>query len=182
MARLSALAFTELSLEQQEVLGGIPSAKRAVLAGPNSVLIRLPDVCASVRDLSIRLRNQSRIEDRLFEVMVLTVAQAWTAQYEWFAHEPGARKAGIPDAVVEAIRGGADAPPFERDDERVVYALVYELQTTKRVGDATYAQARDLLGEDKLIELVAAVGFYNLIAVVLNAFDVPVPDDQPPPL
>jgi len=182
MARLSALAFRDLSPAQQEVLGNLPSAHRATVSGPNSVLIRLPDVCASVRELSIRLRNQSRIDDRLFEIMVLTVARTWTAQYEWFAHEPGARTAGVSDGAIEALRRGSDAPPFEREDERLIFALVRELQATKRIGDATYARARELLGEDILIELVAAIGFYNFIAVVLNAFEVPIPGDQPPPL
>ncbi len=47
---------------------------------------------------------------------------------------------------------------------------------------ATYARARTVLGQDVLIELVSVVGFYNMIAVVLNAFEVPIPEGQTPPL
>jgi 4-carboxymuconolactone decarboxylase len=181
MARLADLPFAELSPEQRDVLAPLPSAKRPVLAGPFSVFVRLPDVCASVRDLSLRLRNHSRIDERLLEVTILTVVRAWSAQYAWCAHEPGAREAGLSAEVIEAIRRGDEAPPFERDGERLVYALVRELQTTTRITDATYARGRDLLGEELLIELVVTIAFYNMTAVVLDAFDVSVPAGKTPP-
>jgi len=181
MTRLSELSFSDLSREQQEILGALPSGGRATLSGPLSVLIRLPEVCASIRDLSIRLRNESRIDDRLFEIMVLTVARSWRAQYEWVAHEPGARKAGLSENVIEAIRAGGAPPTFEHEDEGTVFALVDELQRTTRISEATYARATRLLGAESVIELVAAIGFYNLIAVVLNAFEVPLPGDQRAP-
>jgi len=179
VARLPPLSFAELSAEQQKILQGLGSANRAQLVGPNSVLVRLPEVCASFRDLAVRLRYDSRVEDRLFELMVLTVARDWSSQYEWFAHEPGARAAGISAAVIEAIRERRP-PPFERDDERLVFEFVSELQQARRINDATYARAEAALGLETLIELVAAIGFYNFTAVVLNAFDVAVPGARPP--
>jgi 4-carboxymuconolactone decarboxylase len=99
----------------------------------------------------------------------------------WYAHEPGARKAGVSEPAIEALRAGPD-PPFAQDDERVVFAFTDELVRTKHVSDATYTQALALLGEELLIELVTAIGFYHLISVVLNAFDVALPDGKPPPL
>ena len=182
MDRLAPLSSAELSPEQRELLGSLARAGRATVTGPYSVLIRVPEICAIVRDLSFRMRTRTRLADRLFELMVLTVARSWAAQYEWFAHEPSARAAGISDAAIAALRAGDPAPPFERDDERIVFALTDELQRTKRVSDATYAQARALLGEELLVELVAAIGFYNFISVVLDAFDVPPPDGKPAPL
>jgi len=180
MARLSELAFAELSREQQEVLGSLPSARRAVLTGPNAVLIHLPDVCASVRDLSARLRSRSRIEKRLFELAVLTVARAWSVQYMWFVHESDAQQAGLSNEIITAIRRGDEAPPFENEKERIVFLMVRELQKTTRIADITYARALAVLGHDVLIELVSVVGFYNMIAVVLNAFEVSIPDGQVP--
>lgn len=181
MARLADLAFADLSPEQREVLAPLPSAQRPMMAGPFSVFIRLPDICASVRDLSLRLRNHSRIDERLLELTILTVVRAWSAQYAWCAHAPGAREAGLSAEVIEAIRRDDEAPPFERDDERLIYTLVRELQATKRIAERTYARARDLLGEDLLIELVATIAFYNMTAVVLDAFEVSVPAGQIPP-
>ena len=181
MARLPDLVFAELTAEQREILAPLPSANRPVLAGPNSVYVRLPDVCASVRDLSLRLRNRTRLPERLLEIAVLTVVAAWRAQYAWRAHESGAHDAGLSATVIEAIRRGDAEPPFEHDDERIIYALVRELQTAKRIAAATYARARDLLGEDLLIELVVTVGFYTMTAVVLDAFEVAVLAGQDPP-
>jgi 4-carboxymuconolactone decarboxylase len=181
MARLPELKFAELTPEQREILAPLPSANRPVLAGPNSVYVRLPDVCASIRDLSLRLRNRTRLPERLLEIAVLTVVAAWRAQYAWCAHESGARAAGLPADVIEAIRRGDAEPPFEHDDERTIYALVRELQTDKRIAAATYARAHALLGEDLLIELVVTAGFYTMTAAVLDAFEVAVPAGQDPP-
>lgn len=182
MARLPALSSTDLSPAQQELLASLQSAGRATVTGPYSVLLRVPEIGAIVRDLSFRMRTRTRLADRLFEVMVLTVARSWTAQYEWYAHEPGARKAGISDAVIEAIREDRPDPPFAEEDERVVFLVTRELLRTKRLSEATYARALASFGEELLIELVTAIGFYNLISVVLNAFDVAIPDGKPPPL
>jgi 4-carboxymuconolactone decarboxylase len=182
MARLAVLSSADLSSEQTALLASLQSAGRATVTGPYSVLVRVPEIGAIIRDLSFRLRTRTRLADRLFEVMVLTVARSWSAQYEWFAHEPGARAAGVPEAAIDALRAGRPDPPFATEDERVVFALTDELLRTKRVSDATYGQALTLLGEELLIELVAAIGFYNLISVVLNAFEVPTPEGRPSPL
>lgn len=181
MSRLDDIALADLAPEVRAVLDSLPSAKRPILAGPNSVLIRLPDVCASLRDLSIRLRERTRIDERLLELMVLTVARDWRAEYAWCAHETPARKAGLSDDIIEALRRGDHSPPFERDDERIIFDLVRQLQVTKRISDATYAAAHELLGENVLIELVVAIGLYNLMSIVLDAFEVRIPEGTPPP-
>ena len=179
MARLAALSSADLSPEQQELLTSLQSAGRATITGPYSVLIRVPEIGAIIRDLSFRMRTRTRLADRLFEVMVLTVARSWSAQYEWYAHEPGARKAGVSEAAIEALRAGRADPPFTQEDERIVFTFTDELVRTKHVSDPTYARALTIFGEELLIELVAAIGFYNLISVVLNAFDVAIPDGKP---
>ena len=111
--------------------------------------------------------------------MILVVARHWSAQYEWFAHERAALDAGVRAEVVEAIRRRR-APDFEREDEALTYRLVRELNERRALSDASYAEGEAAFGLDLLIELVTAAGFYTLVAMMLQAFDAPVPGGERP--
>jgi 4-carboxymuconolactone decarboxylase len=58
--------------------------------------------------------------------------------------------------------------------------MTIELNTAKTVGEANFRRGLELFGEQKLVELVSAIGFYAMVAMTLNAFDVPVPDGKKP--
>src|SRR6516164_8495190 len=60
-----------------------------------------------------------------------------------------------------------------RDDERIVYDLVTELLASKKVSAATFARAETAFGRDGIIEAVTCAGFYGMIGLVLNTFEVP---------
>jgi len=94
-------------------------------------------------------------------------------------HADHGRKAGLTDDVIEALRI-KQKPNFKRDDERLVYDIVTELSESKRLSDATYKRALDFFGLDLLVELITATGFYTLVAMMLNAFDVDTPDGSKP--
>jgi 4-carboxymuconolactone decarboxylase len=67
-------------------------------------------------------------------------------------------------------------PHFEREDEQIVYDAVTELSESKALSQPSYERARACFGEDLLVELISAAGLYTMIAMLLNAFDAPVPD------
>jgi 4-carboxymuconolactone decarboxylase len=125
------------------------------------------------------VRLHGKLDKRLFELMTIVVARHWGAQYEWFVHVEAGRKAGLTDAVIEPLRN-KQKPVFAREDERLVYDVVTELSETRRLSDASYRRALDFFGQDLLIELITATGFYTLVAMMLNAFDVDTPDGSKP--
>jgi protein-tyrosine-phosphatase len=71
-------------------------------------------------------------------------------------------------------------PKFTREDERVVYDTITELNETHTLSGLAYDRALAALGLDLLIELIAAAGFYTMVAMTLNAFDAPVPGGKRP--
>ena len=81
--------------------------------------------------------------------------------------------------VVEAIRHRR-MPEFTREDERLIYDLVTELNETKTLSQATYDRAVAMLGLDLVIELISSIGFYTMVAIMLNGFDAPVPGGERP--
>ena len=51
---------------------------------------------------------------------------------------------------------------------------------TSTVSEPTFRRGLDLFGEQKLVELVSSIGFYTMVAMTLNAFEVPVPGGNKP--
>lgn len=178
MTRVPNLTLEELSPEQRRLHDEI-AAGRDRVGGPFAIWLRTPRIAEVANRFGNALRRDSTMDKRLFELMVLVVAQHWNAQYEWFAHEKAARKAGLPDAVIESLRAG-QRPAFAGEDEALIYDASHELMQRKRLSDATYDRALKGLGLDKLIEFVTAVSFYTSVAVMLNGFDVPTPDGSRP--
>ena len=179
MGRVPDIPAAELTQEQKRIQEEIAGPRGGVVRGPFAIWLRLPDLADSASRLGNALRLNGKLEKRLFELAVLITARHWTAQYEWFVHEEAGIKAGLSREVVEAIRL-RQHPPFVRDDEALVYSVVTEIYETGTLSQSTYDRALAGLGCDLLIELVAAAGFYTMVAITLNAFDVPVPGGEMP--
>ena len=94
-------------------------------------------------------------------------------------HEKNGLEAGLTQPVVDAIRTRC-VPEFAREEERVVYDTITELNETRALSAPAYDRALRALGLDLLIELIAAAGFYTMVAMTLNAFDAPVPGGKRP--
>jgi len=75
----------------------------------------------------------------------------------------------VPAATADAIRRGV-APAFESDDDALIHAFASELYDTRRVSDATFARAQGRFGHEIVVNLVALLGYYALVAMTLNTF------------
>ena len=179
MARVPDVAFEALTPEQKRVYKEIAGTRSGAVRGPFALWLRNPDLADRANQLSNALRLHGRLEKRLFELMVLIVARHWSAQYEWFVHEKAGLKAGLLPEIVEAIRARR-RPESLREDERLVYDVITELNETQTLSQPSYDRALGTLGLDPLIELITAAGFYTMIAMMLNAFDTPVPGGARP--
>jgi 4-carboxymuconolactone decarboxylase len=178
MGRVASLKPEDLSPEQKKLYDDIAGARGRV-GGPFGIWLRQPEVADPANRFGNALRLHGKLDKRLFELMTVVVARHWGAQYEWFVHAEAGRKAGLTDDVIEALRTKRK-PEFSRDDEQLVYDIVTELSESKHLSDASYKRALDFFGLDLLIELITATGFYTLVAMMLNAFDVDTPDGTRP--
>lgn len=179
MSRVPDLSLEELTAEQKRIYHEIAGRRHGVVRGPFPIWLRIPLLADRANQFGNALRVHSKLEKRLFELMVLVVARHWSAQYEWFAHEKSALKEGLSSEVVEAIRRRRP-PEFVREDERLVYETITELLETRTLSQPSYDRALATLGLELLIELITAAGFYVMVGMMLNAFDAPVPDGTKP--
>jgi len=179
MSRVPDLDPAALSEEQRRIHDAIAGPRGGVVRGPFAIWLRNPGIADAANRFGNELRLAGKLDKRLFELITLVVARHWSAQYEWFAHEKAALDSGVPPEIVEALRT-RQPPDFRQADERLVHDLVTELLGSHAVSDATYARALEAFGLDVLIEVVTCIGFYVLVAIMLKAFDAPVPGGERP--
>jgi 4-carboxymuconolactone decarboxylase len=178
MSRLPELRPENLTSDQRRVYDQIAGTRRAV-RGPFAIWLTVPEIADRALRLQKLFNYESRLDRRLMQLMMITTARLWSAQFAWFIHAEHALELGIAPDVVDAIRHNK-TPHFERDDERLVYEVVTELDRDRTLSQATYERAEAMLGREPLVELVAAAGFYVMVAMTVNAFDAPVPDGSRP--
>lgn len=176
--RLAAPDPATYSDRQREIHDEIASGPRGGVRGPLAVWLHRPELAAKAQALGRYCRYDSALEPRLSELAILTMARHWSAEYEWFAHKPPALKAGLSPDLIEALRTGAE-PPYADADERLTHRVATAVLTTNNVPDALYAEAIEVLGEQRLVDLVGLIGYYTLISATLNVFRISPPEDAP---
>lgn len=149
------------------------------LNGPFNVLLYNPEVGDLVQQLGHRLRFASTMSGQLREVAIMTVAQHWRANYEWFAHYVFAEREGVSEATLALIKEGKE--PTDNEEWALVHRLTTEFLKNARVTDATYKAAVDKFGEPGAVELVTVAGYYCMISAILNVFEIPVPPGEESP-
>ncbi len=181
MARVSDLSREDMNEEQGRVADEIAAGPRGGLRGPFPAWLRSPTLADRAQKLGEFCRFNTSLEPRLSELAILVTARHWTAQYEWYAHAKIAREAGVADEIIEAIRN-RETPEIADPDEALVYSLASEYYASHRVGAETYAQAVERLDEHGVVELVGVMGYYGLVAMTLNVFEMELPEGEPQPL
>lgn len=192
MSRLALLPKDKLNEAQLRLHDNLTGGKRAEaprkfplenadgsLNGPFNALLHTPEIGDCVQKLGNRLRFESRLPGQLREIAILTTGQHWRSNYEWFAHSIIARKEGISEEAIAAIKDGK--APTDNEEWALVHRLVSEFLKTARVSDATYKEAIDAFGEAASVELMILSGYYCIISGVLNVFEVDMPPGEKPP-
>jgi 4-carboxymuconolactone decarboxylase len=144
------------------------------LAGPFNAWLHSPVVGLKAADLGEELRFRSALTPRQREIAILVVGAHWKAEFEFWAHAEEARKAGLGDDVIAAVRDGR-TPELADRSEAIVAAVSAELVASGGIADETYAVAVDELGPEALVDLVLLVGYYCMVSLTLNAFRVGLP-------
>lgn len=179
--RMPPIAAGKLTDAQKKAIDEFKTARGNDIGGPFVPLLRSPEVMTRARAMGDYLRFKSALPPRLSEFVILMTARKWTQNYEWNAHAPLALKGGLAPEVIDAIADGRRPPRMSRD-EQALYDLVDELERNQSVSDPTYASAVAAVGEQGLIDAVAIVGQYTMLAMVLNTARTPLPDGAQPAL
>ena len=171
----------ELDEAQRAVWDKVVSGPRGKVVGPLRAAIHNPDLARNWSALGESLRFGTSLGKRLSELAIIVTGRRWSAQVEWFVHARVAAETGLEPAVIEAIRTGTP-PRFTQPDDALVYDYARLLLQEGDVPDALHARATQRFGVKGVVELTALVGYYSMVAMTLNAQQVPLPEDAPDPL
>ena len=179
--RLSQITYEALPAEVRPLADDILKVSSAALGGPYNALLRSPDMARRAFDFLDYLRFKTSVNKRLNEFAILIQARLSNAQYEWWAHEPIARRAGLSDAVMADLRA-CRRPATMQDDERLVYDFCIQLSLNHRVPEVLWQEMVTKMGEQVAVDLTVLSGTYVMVSMLLNATQVGIPGGGAPPL
>ena len=179
-ARLPAVQRSQLSgeaLQTFDMLTGPGGGYENGLRGPLGMWMYSPEMAVGAWQLRQRVRYGTAKDQRLTELTIISTAREISNQYEYSAHEPLGRAAGLEEEIMEFVKyrrpmSEADGIPGMGDLEKVIIQFTRELVSEPKVSQQTFAQALELLGPEGVMDLTGLIGYYNFVAMTLKAFDV----------
>ena len=165
MSRLPLLVEREgLSDTQLAVFDWIVES-RGTMIRPYEVMLHVPEMARPAAELGHQIRYEGALSDHDRELAILVTATAHSCPFEWDTHVGLARSAGVADATIDALRDG-DRTVGSPDD--VIVGFVREMCAMARVSDTAYAAASERLGTAGVVELTTLVGYYTMLAFIIN--------------
>jgi 4-carboxymuconolactone decarboxylase len=180
MTRIPLLQRDELDDEQRRVHDAIASLRNGHIPTHYRAALYNPELSDKWQQLGELLRYRTSLPLRLSELAILVTATYHRCEYEWHMHVDIARQAGLSDDVIESIRQG-HRPGFSNPEDAAVYDYCSELFETKFVSDATYKRTLDIIAARGIVELTALIGYYAMVAMSVNAHELPLPAVKPKP-
>ena len=119
--------------------------------------------------------QHTTLNKRVHEVVILSVGAVWKSPYELYAHSAVARKAGIPEAAIEALAAGKSSDALT-SEEQIAHQFARQLTMDHRVDANLYHEAESIFGRTGLVDMIYLIGMYLLTCALLNAFEIPVPE------
>jgi 4-carboxymuconolactone decarboxylase len=179
--RIPPVAPETMTETQRAVAARIAGGPRGGVRGPFLALLQDPELADRVQQLGEFIRYGTGLPKPLTELAILVAARRWSCQYEWFAHAPIAREAGVAEATIAAIAAGTKPAGLDAD-AAAVYEFCTNLHKSGDAGEGPVAHIAARFGMKGVVDLVALTGYYSLLAMVLNTAGIPLPGEAPPPL
>ena len=156
-------------------------AERGRVDGMYRSLLNHPELAQHIGELGSYLRfGDSILPAEVRELAILRTARRLGAAYEWVKHVPPAREAGISETVIEQLRQEQKPDGLTRAQKAALSVVGCVLERQSIPQDTQDALAKEV-GLKGVIELVVLCGFYQMIAAVIFAFDVPLPEGSHAP-
>ena len=170
MARLTPITSkNQVAAKDHAIVDAIVKS-RGALQGPFTMFLHCPELAERVAHLGAFVRFEGSLDMRVRVLAAMTVARELDAVYVWGAQTGGARKLGVPETTIMAIREkhARGLPP---DDAQIV-EFTQQLIRKHRVDDTTAKAVRRRFGDDGLIQLTGVIGYYSMLAMTVNACEL----------
>jgi len=179
--RMPMIPDDQMTPAQKKAAAEIAAGPRKEVKGPFVALLRSPEFMSRVQKVGEYIRYICPLDKRINEFAAIIAARHLNQQFEWWAHCRQAVEAGLKREIADAV-GEGRRPTGMAEDEEIVYDLITEVLHTNGASDPTYTRAVAKFGEQGLIDLLGIVGYYAMLAIVMNVARTAVPEGPPLPL
>ena len=170
MARLTPItAKSQVAAKDGPIVDAIVKS-RGALQGPFTMFLHCPELAGRLAHLGAFVRFEGSLDMRVRVLAAMTVARELEAVYVWGAQTGGARKLGVPESTITAIREN-HSRGLPAEDAQIV-EFTRQLLRRHRVDDASAAALRQRFGDDGFIQLTGAIGYYGMLAMTVNACEL----------
>jgi 4-carboxymuconolactone decarboxylase len=170
MARLPPITSKDQVVEKDRAIVDSIVASRGALQGPFTMFLHCPELAGRLAHLGAFVRFEGSLDMRVRVLAAMTVAREFEAVYVWGAQTGGARRLGVPETTIAAIRENHSRgiPP---EDEQIV-DFTRQLLRKHRIDDDTANALRTRFGDDGFIQLTGAIGYYSMLSMTVNACEL----------
>jgi len=176
LSRLPPVTPADLDEEGQKLLAARQNVNPA--PGPGHIGIYNPKVSegqgAMGRALGVPTGENSRLGQRMYQLVVLITAREIDQQYEWSAHEPMGLRAGLEQPVIDVVKYDKDVKGLAEKDASVIQFLRTLLREHK-VSSELWAKQIQLFGRQNTVEIMELMGDYFTVGTMMNAADQHLP-------
>ena len=170
MARLPSITSKDqVAAKDRETFDSIVASRGAV-QGPFTACLHSPEVAGRVAHLGAYVRFEGSLDMRVRVLAAMVAAREFEAMYVWGAQTGGGRRLGVPEATIDAIRenDSRGVPPEDAD----IIEFTRQLLRKHRVDEPLFKKLQSRFGNDELIQLTTAIGYYSLLAMTVNACEL----------
>ena len=170
MARLTPITSKDQVPARDQATVDAIVASRGALQGPFTMFLHCPELAGRVAHLGAFVRFEGSLDMRVRVLAAMTVARELDAVYVWGAQTGGARRLGVPESTIAAIRE-RHTRGVPAEDAQIVEAT-RQLLRAHRLDEGTAKALRDRFGDDGFIQLTGAIGYYAMLAMTVNACEL----------
>ena len=173
MARVPYLDKSDLAPEDQKLLERNITLHRALANSPNGL--------RAFGALGQFIRHKSRLDPRLRELAILQVGYLARAPYEWSHHVKIGRDFGVTDEDIHALIAETEGRASKLEPlPKLVLKAAREMTNDLAISEATFAALRKDLDNERVVDLVITISFYNAVVRLLASLQIDVePEYQP---
>ena len=170
MARLPSITSKEQLPAADQGIAEAVIKSRGGIHGPFTMLLHAPKLAEHLVNTGGYIRFEGKLDHRVRVLAAMVVAREFEAMYVWGAQTGSARRQGVPESTITAIRENHSRglPP---EDAQII-DFTRDLINKHRVSDDTMKALQKRFGNYQLVELTGTIGYYSLLTMTANATEL----------
>lgn len=172
---MARIPYASLDTEQTRPLVDRIVKERGSVLHLYQMLLHSPPIAEGWLNLLTAVRQKSRLDGALRELVIVRVALINGAPYEASQHIPIALKEGATQAQIDDLEDWQASEAFS-DKEKRVLALTDEMTRRVHVDPSVIEALAEYFDDQEIVELIATVASYNMVSRFLEALGIHMDD------